>query len=462
MLNREVSCMPDSEKIMTREIDIDTLRTLIEEREYRKLRQAVSVLEPFELAGLIEELSSEDASILFRLLPHDLASEVFHHIDVETQTDLVETLNNNKALLAKLLEDMNPDDRTELFEELPGDFAKKLLEILTPAERLVAIKLLAYPENSIGRLMTPDFIAIKQDFSIQETLDYIREHGSKSEVMNVLYVTDRKGKLVDDVRIRDLLLADPDQTVESIMDNRFASLKAADDQETAIAVFQDSGHTALPVTDSTGFLLGIVTVDDILDVIEEENTEDFHKFASMANIDMNPLNAGVTYLYRKRILWLFALVFMNILSGAVLASFESTIQAVVSLVFFMPLLIASGGNTGAQSATLIIRSIATGDVETKDWFRLVFKELGVALLLGLTMGIGVAAVASIRAPEIILVVSLSMVTIVLIGALVGTTLPFLFIKLGADPATASVPLITCIADVTGILVYFTLATTLIG
>jgi magnesium transporter len=182
----------------------------------------------------------------------------------------------------------------------------------------------------------------------------------------------------------------------------------------------------------------------------------------MANIDMNPLNAGVTYLYRKRILWLFALVFMNILSGAVLASFESTIQAVVSLVFFMPLLIASGGNTGAQSATLIIRSIATGDVETKDWFRLVFKELGVALLLGLTMGIGVAAVASIRAPEIILVVSLSMVTIVLIGALVGTTLPFLFIKLGADPATASVPLITCIADVTGILVYFTLATTLLG
>lgn len=453
--------MPDSEKTMTREIDIDTLRTMITEREYRKLRQAVSVLEPFELAGLIEELSSEDASILFRLLPHDLASEVFHHIDVETQTDLVETLNTNKALLAKLLEDMNPDDRTELFEELPGDFAKKLLEILTPSERLVAIKLLAYPENSIGRLMTPDFLAIKQDFTIQETLDYIRKHGSESEIMNVLYVTDRKGKLVDDVRIRDLLLADPEQTVESIMDNRFAALKAADDQESAIAVFQDSGHTALPVTDSTGFLLGIVTVDDIIDVIEEENTEDFHKFASMANIDINPLNAGVTYLYRKRILWLFALVFMNILSGAVLASFETTIQTAVSLVFFMPLLIASGGNTGAQSATLIIRSLATGDVETKDWFRLIFKELGVALLLGVTMGFGVAGIASIRAPEIILVVSLSMVSIVLIGALVGTTLPFIFLKLGADPATASVPLITCIADITGILVYFTLATNIL-
>jgi magnesium transporter len=258
--------------------------------------------------------------------------------------------------------------------------------------------------------------------------------------------------------VREILLAHPEQRISDLMDNRFISLKANEDQETAVRVFRDYDRIALPVTDTRGVLLGIVTIDDVIDVAEEEATEDFHKFGSIQDAVFNPLKARILFLYKKRILWLSALVFMNVFTGEAMAIFEDTLQAVVPLMFFLPLLIGSGGNAGAQSATLMIRALATGDVQMKDWFRLIGKELLVALLLGGTMALAVAGVASFRAPEVLMVVATTMVCVVLVGSIVGLSLPFVFTRLGVDPATASAPLITSIADISGVLIYLSIAT----
>lgn len=444
------------------QLSIEEVKKIIRERNLWELRHLLEKQDPVELAQLIEQLPSEEDIIVFRLLPHELATDTFQNLGSEKKLELIKILGERESRLFNLLNDLNPDDRTALLEEVPSSMAKELIQILSPEEHKVATQLLGYPEDSIGRLMTPDFVAVRPDFTIEQTLAHIRAHGKDSETLNVIYVTDENWKLIDDLRVREILLAKPEMKIKDLMDDRFVALEALEDQETAVKIFRDYDRTALPVTDRNGILLGIVTIDDVMDVAEEEATEDFHRFGSIQDAVLNPLKAKVAYLYRKRIVWLFALVFMNVFSGAAIATFEDTIAAVVSLVFFLPLLIDSGGNAGAQSATLMIRSLATGDVHVRDWFQLVGKELVVSLLLGLTMAVGASLVASFRAPEIILVVGLTMVCIVIVGSIVGMTLPFIFTKFGADPAAASAPLITSIADITGVIIYFSIATWYFG
>ncbi len=310
--------------------------------------------------------------------------------------------------------------------------------------------------------MTPEFVAVKPDFTVEQALKHIRMYGRDSETLNLIYVVDENWKLIDDIRIREIILADPEQHIRDLMDEHFVSLNAFDDQEIAIRVFQDQDRIALPVIDSEGLLLGIVTVDDVMDVVEEETTEDFHKFGSFQAAIVNPLKAKIFFLYQKRILWLILLVFMNVFSGAALATFEGVIQSAVSLIFFLPLLIGSGGNAGAQSATLMIRSLAIGDVETKDWFRLLGREFLVSFLLGVTMAAGVSLIASVRAPQHIVVVAATMILAVMSGSLIGMITPFIFTKLKLDPATASAPLITSIADISGVVIYFSIASWYMG
>jgi magnesium transporter len=364
----------------------------------------------------------------------------------------------NVSKLSSLLNDLDPDDRTAFFEELPGQITMRLIQLLTPEERTVATKLLGFPKDSIGRLMTPEYVAVKPHFTVHEALEHIRRYGRDSETLNVVYVVDNQWRLIDDIRIREVILATPDQKIEELMDNRFSALNAFEDQEVAIRIFQDQDRVAMPVVDNEGLLLGIVTFDDMMDVAEEENTEDFHKFGAFQDAIVNPLKAKIFLLYKMRVLWLTALVFMNIPSGSIIESFEATLQQVAGLLLFLPLIIASGGNAGAQSATLMIRSLATGDVETKDWFILVGKEFLVSLLLGVTMAIGVSLIASFRAPDIVLVVASSMILTVVAGSILGLMLPFAFTKLRLDPATASAPLITSMADITGVLIYLSIAT----
>lgn len=435
---------------------------LIEEKRWHELRRELDDMEPFDIAEIIEDLDDQDDIILFRLLSRDKAKNTFQHLPHHKQEQIVKGLAEKTNRLSELLNDLEPDDRTAFFEELPGNITQRLLQLLSPEERSVAIRLLGYPENSIGRLMTPEFVAVKPDYTVARALDHIREYGRDSETMNLIYVVDDNWKLLDDIRIREFLLAKPEQLISELMDEHIVALNAQDDQEMAIRVFQDQDRVALPVIDSEGVLLGIVTFDDVMDVVEEETTEDFHKFGSVQGAIVNPLTAKVGFLYQKRIVWLIILVFMNVFSGAVIANFETVIQTTVALIFFLPLLIDSGGNAGAQSATLMIRSLATGDVEMKDWYRLIGKEFMVALLLGITMALAVSVVASLRAPEIVLIVASTMVLTVLAGSLIGLLLPFIFTKLKIDPATASAPLVTSIADITGVFIYFSIASWYFG
>ncbi|MDD4741814.1 MAG: magnesium transporter [Bacteroidales bacterium] len=435
---------------------------LIRDKRWIELKNSLNEYDSIQLTQLIEESSENDQIILFRLLNRSQAKEVFQLLSYENQEQIIEGLAQNSQELSDLLNDLEPDDRTAFFEELPGQVTQQLIQCLSPEERTIAIQLLGYPEDSIGRLMTPEYVAIKPQNTVGQTFEHIRKFGRDSETLNVIYIVDNDWKLVDDIRIKELLLASPQQKIEELMDRRFIALNAMDDQESAIKTFRDYDRVALPVINAEGTLIGIVSVDDMMDVVEEESTEDFHKFGSFQSAIANPLTERIGALYKNRIVWLVALVFMNVFSGAILSSFEHVIQTVVSLVFFLPLLIDSGGNAGSQSATLMIRSLAIGDVKVGDWYRLIGKEILVALLLGVTMAIAVAVVASFRAPEIILVVAITMVLTVLNGSLIGLLLPFAFTKLKLDPATASAPLITSIADISGVVIYFSVASWYFG
>lgn len=440
------------------DLKINEIQELIENRNWRQLKQELQELDNIQISELIEELPDDsDYIILFRLLGRDQAKEVFQLLSYEKQESIIEALIQNKQVLSNLLNDIDPDDRTALFEELPGKIVQRLLQHLNVKERAIALQLLGYPEDSVGRLMTPEYIAVKSHYTVAEALDHIRRYAKDSETLNVFYVVDKDWKLLDDLKIQDLILASPDQKISDLMDHKYVSLNAYDDQETAVEVFQDYDRVALPVVNNEGVLLGIVTVDDIMDVAQEESTEDFHKFGSLHTAITNPLKTSILFIYKTRIMWLFTLVFFNVFSGAAISTFEEVIQSVTKLVFFLPLLIASGGNAGSQSATIMVRALALGDVNVKDLGKVIMREILTALLLGITMALGVSLVASLRAPDLILVVSLTMVLIVLTGSLVGLLLPFIFTRLRLDPATASAPLVTSIADVLGVIIYFSIA-----
>ena len=430
---------------------------IIEREDWRSLKTSLEELDPIEIAHLLEEASSNDEIIMFRLLGREQAKEVFQLLTHQKQEEVIEGLAQNSQNISNLLNDINPDDRTAFLEELPGKVAQRLLQYLSPEERSVTNHLLGYSKDTIGRLMTPAYVAIKSHFTVEMAFEHIRKYGKDSETLNVIYIVDKDWKLLDDIRIKALLLASPKQPIKELMDNRFVALNANEDQETAIKVFRDYDRVALPVVNEEGVLLGIVTFDDIMDVVEEESTEDFHKFGSIQSAISNPLKARVFSLYKNRVVWLVALVFMNVFSGAAMSSFEDVIQSAVALVFFLPLLIDSGGNAGSQSATLMIRSLAVGEVQISDWYKLIGKEILVSLLLGITMALGVSIIASFRAPEIVMVVATTMVITVVIGSLIGMLLPFIFTKLKLDPATASAPLITSIADISGVIIYFSVA-----
>lgn len=443
------------------EFDVKTLLRLIRKKEWKALRTAMHELDHLQLAEVINRGSEFESVVLFRFLSREQAKEVFQELSHEKQEAILEGLAQHASRVSDLLNDMEPDDRTAFLEELPGKVTQRLLQLLTPDNKETATKLLGYPEDSIGRLMTPEYVAVKPHFTVQETLAHIREYGHDSETLNVIYVVDNNWHLIDDIRIREIILASPEQKISSLIDNKFVSLNAFDDQETAVSTFKDHDRVALPVLDTDGTLLGIVTVDDIFDVAEEEETEDFHKFGAVQDAVVSPLQATVSFLYKKRVLWLMALVFVNIFSGAIIQGFEDVLSKTIALVFFLPLLIDSGGNAGSQSATLMIRALAMGDVQIKDWAKLLGKELAVSLLLGLSMSVGITLLASVRAPEITLVLIITMTLIVIVGSLIGMLLPFVFTKLKMDPAAASAPLITSMADILGVLIYFTVASKLL-
>ncbi|MEX2571253.1 MAG: magnesium transporter [Gemmatimonadota bacterium] len=433
---------------------------LVQSREWAVIRDVLVDAPPQEIGDLILDLPKRDRVLVFRVLPRDLAADVFSRLALEQQDDLLRDLTDGET--RHLLSDLPPDDRTSLLEELPGQATQRLLNLLSPEDLEEARWLLGYPEESVGRLMTPDYVAIHADWKIGDALQHVRRFGHDSETINRVFVIDDGWRLLDDIELRWLILEDPDAPVSTIMDHSFASVSAFADREVAVQLIRRYDQTVLPALDSDGVLLGIITVDDLLHVQEEEATEDFQRVGSVGPFKMSLKDARLSLLYRRRIGWLLALVVVNVFSGAGIAFFEETIQAVIALVVFLPLLIGSAGNAGAQAATLMVRGLATGDVTTADWFRLLVRELAVAAAIAATMSLAVAAVGALHAPEVLVVVALTMFIVVLIGSLIGMSMPFILTRIGADPAIASAPLITSVADVTGVIVYFSIANWYLG
>ena len=452
---------------MLKELLTPEIKQLIHEREWADLRQILIIWPPVEIADLIESLDEPQRVLLLRFLPRRYSAEVFSELSPVLQDDLLRELTDQD--IRRLLADLPPDDRIALIEEMPAEVTRKLFTLLSPDDLKETRQLLGYPEGSVGRVMTPNFVDVKTEWTVERALAHIRIHGWNSETINVVYVVDEYGKLLDDITLGQLILAHPQHTVESLMNHNFVSLSGYSDQEEAVAMIKKYNCLAIPVVDSAGILLGIVTIDDMMDVADEIVTEDFQKLGAVSvetGRGDGPVesirDAAVSVLFHRRIFWLMSLVFVNIFSGAGIAAFSETIMTAVALVFFLPLLIDSGGNAGAQASTLILRALATGDIKLSDWWHMFVKELLVASALGLTM----AAVASVigffrGGMKIGLVVAISMVLIVIASSLIGMLMPFVLQKFGRDPATASAPLVTSIADICGVLIYFSLASVMI-
>lgn len=423
-----------------------------------------------DVADLVYEFPGYQSQIIASMSVHRAAS-VFKILDLSAQKAIIQELPANTT--AGLLNELPADDRTDFLEELPGNVVRELIKLLDPDERKVTLSLLGYPENSIGRLMTPDYVYVYPWNTIEEVFATIRKYGKDSETINVIYVINEKGELLDDIRIRDFILNPPDKKVSDLMDDRFISLYAEDDQETAADVFKMNNRVALPVISKSNKLLGIVTIDDILWVATEEFSEDMQKMGGTQALDEPYLEMPIFNLFKKRILWLVVLFIGELLTATVMKYFEAEIAKAVVLALFVPLIISSGGNSGSQASTLIIQAMAVGEISIRDWWRVLRREIISGLLLGTVLGI----IGFFRifiwhsfAPDIYgehwmaigITVAITLLGVVLWGTLAGSMLPMILKRLGADPAVSSAPFVATLVDVTGLIIYFSVAFALLS
>jgi len=443
---------------------VEEVVELIERNDNAQLKVFLDDLNISDVEHLIDDLPQYAVKFI-DTLSIKRAVNVFRILDFPTQEKIIKKLDGEK--LAELINLLPPDDRTSLFSELKGDAVKKLIILLPAKDRVEALSLLGYKEDSVGRLMTPDYVAVKKDWTVKRVLEHIRRYGKDSETIDVIYVIDEDGILLDDIRIREILLANPDVPIVELTDNRSIALNANDPQEEAINVFRMNNRVALPVTDNNGVLLGIVTVDDILWIANEEYTEDMHKIGGTQALDEPYLDMPIFGLFKKRIGWLVVLFLGEMLTATAMAHFEADIAKAVILAMFVPLIISSGGNSGSQASTLIIQAMALGEITIGDWWRVMRREIISGLMLGLVLGsIGFLRIftwtlfSDIYGPHwalIGLTVGVALVGVVLWGSLAGSMLPLLLKKLGADPATSSAPFVATLVDVTGLIIYFSVA-----
>lgn len=445
-----------------------TIERLVREKKWSDIKARMTRLHSSEAAEFLVTLDPIVQSLIFRALPRKFAAKVFAYLESEQQDTLLHYLTNQEANV--LLSDLNPDDRTELFEEMPASATKRLMKLLNPEDLREARQLLGYPVDSVGREMTPDYLSIRPEWTVGEALNFVRANGKDKETVDVIFITDENGILLGDVKLKYLIFSDQNEKVGKFIKDTAhpLALSAFDDQEKAVQMIKKFNVIALPVVDSDGVLLGIVTVDDLIDIEEEEVTEDFQKFGGIAiepgDLSLsNIAGASINLLYRKRIIWLMLLVGMNIFSGAAISLFEDVIANAVVLVFFLPLLIGSGGNAGSQATTLMVRALGTGDVKIGDWARLLGREFLVAGLLGGTMALGVSAIGAFRGgSDIAVITAMAMFAIVVVGSTIGMSMPFIFSKFKVDPAAASGPLVASIADICGVFIYFSIAQWYLG
>ncbi|MDX2200379.1 MAG: magnesium transporter [Phycisphaerae bacterium] len=429
----------------------------------------VHLIEP-EIADVLLFLSPHHRAVAFRLLPRDRAAEVFTYLPFETQEALLEQLTSDQ--MAQLFNAIAPDDRAELFDELPGALVQRVMNLITPENRHITELLLNYPEQSVGRFMTPNYLRLKADWTMQRALDHIRQRGRAAGSLDTLYVTDDRNHLLHEVRLQDVLFAEPTAKIATLSGGMVPSLRATDDQEEAVRAMERYDRPVLPVVEKDNTLVGIVTFDDVADVAEEEVTEDIQKMAAVEALDEPYIDVSIPTLVRKRAVWLGILFFGQMATISALEHFEGHLQKAAVLMLFIPLLISSGGNTGSQAASLIIRALSLGEITIYDWWRVMRREV----LCGLSLGALLATFGALRvwagewfgwsdyggyAGLVSLTVAASLLVIVLWGTLVGSMLPIILKRLGLDPASSSTPLVSTLMDVTGIVIYFMTALTLL-
>ncbi len=433
---------------------------LLREGDTAAIREFLETLELADVAALVDALPEGDDIAVMELLPlHDQA-ELIGYLRPRAQVELANRIPR-KTLVA-LMTAMSHDERADLFKGLDEEAREAILPAFSKAEREDLRRLAAYEEWTVGSVMTSDYAVLSPEMTSTQAIEALRGQAIEVETIYSAYIVDAERALLGVVSLRDLLVARPRQPVSEVMDTDPIFVRADDEQEEAARLVARYDLLALPVLDANGRLVGIVTADDAMDVSTEEATEDFHKSSTVGPLENSLADSSIFALYRARIVWLVLLVFGNIFSGAGIAYFEETIAAHLSLLFFLPLLIASGGNAGTQSATLMVRALATGDVQPRDFGRLLVREVSIALALGLTMALAVSVIGVWRGgADIALVTAIAMVSIVLMGALIGMSLPFIFARLDRDPAAASGPLVTSLADVLGVLTYFTIAAMLL-
>ncbi|MFV0311149.1 MAG: magnesium transporter [Dysgonomonas sp.] len=446
-------------------------KLLIEAGDVAMLRIFLDDLNISDVEDLIDELP-EFAPLIITTLTLHRAVNVFRILDVPTQERIIIKLPGQK--ISEIINGLPPDDRTAFFGELKDqELQHRLISLLTPEDRKEVFTLLSYPEDSIGRLMTPDFLAISKDYTVEEALQYIRKNGKNSETIDVIYILDDKGVLIDDLRIKELLISDPKTPITDLMDGRLISLNAPDPVEEGIKIFKMNNRVALPVIDSGGILLGIVTIDDILWVADEEYSEDMQRMGGTSALDEPYLDLPVHKLVWKRAGWLIILFIGELLTASVMQYYEEQLAQMIVLALFLPLMISSGGNSGSQASTLVIQAMATGEVKLRDWWRVFRREVVSGLSLGIILGvIGFFRIyvwhlifPSLYCEHWIMVgstVSFALTGIVLWGSLIGSMLPFILRRLGADPATSSAPFVATIVDVTGLMIYLTIASWIFG
>jgi len=439
--------------------------TILQSGDREKLFEFLDDQNISDVAELIYEYPEQETLIISSMSIHRAAS-VFKILELSNQKSIIRQLPPHKT--AALLNALPPDDRTDFFEELPSNVVRELIKLLNGEERKIALSLLGYPENSVGRLMTPDYVYVYENNTVAEVLETIRRKGKDSETIDVIYVISKDGELLDDMRIREFLLASPDVKVSDLMDHRVIALNAYDDQEKANEVFKMNNRVALPVVSNSNKLLGIVTIDDILWVASEEFSEDMQKMGGTEALDEPYLEMPIFRLFKKRIVWLVVLFLGEMLTATAMAYFEDEIAKAVVLALFVPLIISSGGNTGSQASTLIIQAMAVGEITLADWWRVIRREIISGLMLGIVLGIigflRIVVWHSISPTlygehwmSIAITVGIALVGVVLWGTISGSMLPILLKKLGADPAVSSAPFVATLVDVTGLIIYFSVA-----
>jgi magnesium transporter len=457
--------LPSTVLSPTAELLIPDIEALIEVSSYREVREALKDLPAPDIADLIEGLDAAPAAIAYRVLPQDLAGDVFAEFEPETRSMLIDALGTDRARRAVL--SMEVDDQARFLDELPPQVAASFVNSLSPEDRREVQAILGYPPDSVGRLMTPDYVRARADWTVAHTLDHIRRYGKDAETVHWIYVVDDRRRLLDDLHIRTLLLAEPDAVIRDLMDERFEALVATEDREEAVRALNRYDRTALPVVDSGGALLGIVTFDDVADVAEQEFTEDVHKLGGLEALDQPYLATRFAAMCKKRGGWLAGLFVMQLLTIGVMSLFDETLESAVILALFIPLIISSGGNTGTQAASLLVRALALEQVAPGQWKRVMWRELFTGLVLGSVLGVlGVVTVvgttwtgvAETEYPwRVGFVVGSAVVGIVMWGSIAGSLLPLFLERIKVDPATSSSPLVATLMDVSGLTIYFVIA-----